>query len=317
MRSAPAIATLVAAFSLLLVAPAGASTTARIGGSGGTSTVVMDCGSNAFIVGLSAYGARDNLIAPNLVRKLRFTCRTFSGTTPASSTSQTVEVVAGVQGGLNSTQNSVQCPQDRVIHSLQLFAGPYIDRITSVECRSSSSQQSWLNVNVGGDGGSRQFLACPNGEGLYKVEARVGSAIDSLKGTCRAFGGAAEQPWTVQIETTLSPRPTYTSPVKILPASAKTFSFTIAGTVNRSTSIGIFAETDLLGGGAANPPEFKLEVINPAGSVVATRTVLKPTAGTVQSVPVTINAAGTWRLRVSNLKKSYGALDVKSVSGGA
>lgn len=311
-------APLVAIFCFACLAtPVGAHTTARVGGSGGAGTIVMDCGSDAFMVGISAYGARDNPIAPNLVRKLRFVCRTFSGTTPGSATNQTREAAAGVQGSVNPSQNAVQCPQDRVIHSLEVYAGLYLDRIAKAQCRSPSSQQTWLNVNVGGDGGSRQFLECPNGEGLVKVEARVGSSIDSLKGTCRTFGGAAEQPLTVQIDSTPSPRPSTAKPVKILPSGAADFSFRIAGTVNRSTSVGIYGETDLLGGGAANPPEFKLEVINPSGSIVATRTVLKPPAGTVQSVAVTINAAGTWKLRVINLKKSYGALDVKSFYGGA
>ncbi|MCC6247791.1 MAG: hypothetical protein IT499_08515 [Rubrivivax sp.] len=311
-------ATLVAVLVGLPAVLVGAHTTIhRVGGEGGTATVVMDCGPDAFMVGLSAHGARDNPIAPNLVRKLRFACRTFSGATPGSSTSQTREAAAGVQGSLNASQSSVQCPQDRVIHSLEIYAGLFIDRIAKVECRGPSSQQTWLNVNVGGDGGSRQFLECPNGEGLAKVEARIGSSIDSLKGNCRPFGEAAQQPLTVQIDSTLIPRPTGAKPEKILPAKAAVFSFRIAGTVNRNTSIGIFGETDLLGGAATNPPEFKLEVINPAGSVVASRTVRKPPAGTVQSVSVTINAAGTWKLRVTNLKKSYGALDVKSVSGGA
>lgn len=302
----------------LLAAPVGAHTTIeRVGGEGGTATVVMDCGPDAFMVGLSADGARDNPIAPNLVRKLRFSCRTFSGTVPGNSTSQTREAAAGVQGNLNPSHGSVQCPQGMVIHDLEINAGLYIDRIARVECRSPSSQQAWLNVNVGGEGGSRQFLQCASGEGLFRVEARIGSSIDSLKGNCRAFGEAAQQPLAVQISSTLRPRPTHAKPEKILPAKAAVFSFRIAGSVNRNTSIGIFGETDLLGGAAANPPEFKLEVINPAGSVVATRTVRKPRAGTVQSVPVTINAAGSWKLRVTNLKKSYGALDVKSVSGGA
>jgi len=311
-------ATPVAVFFGLFAAPVGAHTTLdNVGGQGGTATVVMDCGPDAFMVGLSASGARDNPIAPNLVRKLRFACRTFSGTTPGSSTSQTREAAAGVQGSLNASHGSVQCPQGLVINSLEVYAGLYIDRIAKVKCHTASSQMTLLNVNVGGDGGSRQFLECPNGEGLVKVEARIGSSIDSLKGNCRPFGEAAQQPLTVQIDSTLIPRPSHTKPEKILPAKAAVFSFRIAGTVNRSTSIGIVGETDLLGGAGANPPEFKLEVINPAGSVVATRTVRKPPAGTVQSVPVTINAAGSWKLRVTNLKKSYGALDVKSVHGGA
>jgi hypothetical protein len=316
VRTLAAIASLAVLLSLSIVPAAVAGTTAKVGGPGGSSTVVMDCGSSAFIVGVTAEAGKDEFVAPNVLRRVKFTCRAFSGTSPASSTTQTREAVASARSSYNSSRNSVLCSQDRVIHNLELYAGLYVDRIATADCRTSSSSQAFLNVNVGGDGGSRKFLECPNGEGLYKVEARVGSAIDSLKGTCRAFGAAAEQPLTIQIQNSLSPKPTYSSPVKILPGAAKTFSFKISGTVNVRTKVGIASETDLLGGGSANPPDFKLEILNPAGNVVASRTVLKAYPMTVQSVTVTINSAGTWKLRVTNLKRSYGALDVTGVYGG-
>jgi hypothetical protein len=317
MRSELTTTAIAATLLLAIPTAAPAGTTAKVGGSGGTSTVTMDCGSSAFIVGLSASGGRDNPIAPNLVRKLRFTCRPFSGTTPGGSTSPTAEAVAGIQGSLNPSQSSVLCPQDKVVAYLEVYAGIYIDRIANAGCKSPSSVQSTLGVNVGGEGGSRQHLECPQGEGLYKVEARVGSSIDSLKGTCLAFGAAAVQPLAVQISTSLSPKPNQSSPVKIVPGSSKDFSFKIAGSPNERIGIGIAGDTDLLGGGAANPPEFKLEVLTPSGSVAASRTVSKPRAGTVNGVNVTINAAGTWKLRVTNLKKDYGALDVRAIYSGA
>jgi hypothetical protein len=85
---------LAAGILLLGVFTGPMSETARIGGSGGTRTVEMDCGANAYIVGITATGGRDNPFGFNLLRDVKFACRTFSGTTPTGSTFQTAEAAA-------------------------------------------------------------------------------------------------------------------------------------------------------------------------------------------------------------------------------
>ena len=71
--------------------------------------------------------------------------------------------------------------QGRAFESLSaaiLFAG----------CRTRGGRDgAWIDVRVGGSGGSFHALNCPAGEALYRVDARSGNAIDSLEGCCRRF----------------------------------------------------------------------------------------------------------------------------------
>ena len=50
-----------------------------------------------------------------------------------------------------------------------------------------NQNSSMVNLNVGGDGESRQFVECPPAKGLYKVVARAGDADRQRQGYCRTF----------------------------------------------------------------------------------------------------------------------------------
>ena len=309
---------LAAALPLSAGAAAPNSETAPVGGGGGNRTVSMDCGAGAFIVGVTAGGGRDGAFGFNLVRRIKFTCRAFNGGTPGG-TSQTIEAVADKQATMNQSTGGASCPVGEAIGNLELYAGSFIDRVNAANCITTASNgMDWVNANIGGDGGSRQFLSCPFNEALYKVEARVGDAIDSVKGFCRTFATAVP---TVpeQVDATVSPKPSRSSPTVVAVGTSKTFSFTISAFNGgyRTIDIGITGETDLLGGGGLNPPEFKVELLNPSGTVVASRSFSKQSNSTICGVTYAIDSNGVWKLRVTNLKKDIGSLTVTFVGAAA
>jgi hypothetical protein len=178
---------MLAALILLLAADTLAvadSQTARVGGSGGDYSVRMECGPDAFVVGVHAAAGQNFPSDLNLVRELRFTCRGFGANTSETSPSG----VSPRYGLGNETRATVSCPDGRAMTSLAVRAGLYIDAILEIGCVGPGGQEGApLALNVGGRGGSYQSLLCPSGEALYRIDARAGDAVDSLKGYCRRF----------------------------------------------------------------------------------------------------------------------------------
>ena len=292
----------------------------RVGGDGGRRTVTMECPSGTFMVGVTATGGKEGLIGFNLLHRVKFDCRSFTGTTQGSATSTTIEAVGDKPVTDIVSRGSGTCPTNQVLYALELRAGFFIDRLHNGMCISGAQSQTILNINAGGDAGTRAFLQCPAAEGLYKVVARVGDAIDSLKGYCRAFGSVGTLSVPTQINSTHTPKPSSASPLAVPVNSSRTISFTIASIATASVAnalIGVSVETDLLGGGIANPPDFKVELINPSGVVVASKTFLDARAGFVLGVTYQINANGTWKFRITNLKRDIGTLNVRDFSGSA
>jgi hypothetical protein len=300
------------ALTLFLVAIAGsgplvASETVRVGGDGGNRTVTMDCGSGAFIVGIVAQGGKDIGIAPNIVRRLKFRCQTYNGTTFGTSTTLTTEAIADAQATSEFSGADRTCIAGHVVSAINLNAGSYIDRLTEADCISPTGGRAGITLNVGGFGGDRKGLDCPDAEAMYKVVARVGSSIDSLIGYCRPFGTLDP---LASMNESRSPNPSHLAPVKIMPRRSATFSFTVpAGAVNRRYLVGITAQTDFLGGGSLNPPDYRMELITPGGNVVATRNVTTNSTG-YETISREFSVSGTWKLRVINNKQDVGALDV-------
>jgi hypothetical protein len=294
-----------------LVGVASGSETKRAGGTGGERTVTMDCGANAFIVGASAKGGTDSLVGMNLVRAVQFKCRPFDGATPGDNTTKTVVARGTTSATGMVTEKFVDCPEGMVVVALDLYAGWYIDRFQSISCQDSALGEKNLLLNVGGTTGTRSSCDCPAGEGLYKVEARVGGSIDSLKGYCRKFGAGVEDKWAhTQMNASLRPKVAFEAPVKIAPAQSRTFTFTVPeGGTEKNFLLSVAGETDLLGGGLVNQPDYKVELLNPSGDGVKSRTVTGTT--NAQYIPVTFGTAGAWKIRVTNRKADYGALDLK------
>ena len=302
----------VAVLFIAVAAAFTATETPWVGSSAGRRTVAMDCGSGAYIVGVSASGGQDSPIGFDLVRRIRFKCRAFSGTTAGSTISYTTEAVGDKAIALSLSTGSGECASNEAMTGVTLYAGWYIDRLNSANCATStSSGGTYLTFTVGGGGGTKAGFYCPPAQALYRVDARVGDQIDSMKGYCRSFGSITSVSLPQQISSSVSPKPSTSSPVAIPIQSSKTFSFNVANytAANARVDIGISGETDLLGGAALNPPEFKLELINPAGTVVASKSVTKATVA-IYSVTYTINANGTWKLRVTNLKQQIGTMNV-------
>jgi hypothetical protein len=304
---------LAVTLSLIVIVGSGAlnaSETARVGGDGGNRTVTMDCGSGAFIVGIHARGGKDFDFAPNIVRRIRFRCRTYDGTNFGSSATVTTEAIADAQPTSAFNGADVSCNVGFAISEIDLNAAMYIDRVTGATCISPTGGRSGITLNVGGDGGSRKGMNCPAGEAMYKVEARVGSSIDSLIGYCRSLVAVADVDPLAQMNESRSPKPSHTTPVKIMPLRSATFSFTVpTGAVNQRYLVGITAQTDFLGGGGLNPPDYRMELVTPSGNVVATRNVTTNSSA-YETISREFSVSGGWKLRVINNKRDIGALDV-------
>jgi hypothetical protein len=297
---------------VVLAAAFTATETAWVGTSEGRRTVAMDCGSGAYIVGVTASGGQDIPFGLNEVRQIRFKCRSFDGTTPGSTISYTAEAVGDKASNYSLSSGSGECASGEAMTGVTLYAGWYIDRLSSADCATAgSSGGTYLTFSVGGSAGTKAGFYCPPAQALYRVDARVGDQIDSMKGYCRSFGSISTVSIPQQISSSVSPKPSTSSPVAIPVRSSKTFSFNIANYAagNARVDVGISGETDVLGGAALNPPEFKLELINPSGTVVGSKTVTNATRA-IYSVTYTINANGTWKLRVTNLKQQIGTLNV-------
>jgi hypothetical protein len=284
--------------------------TDRVGGTGGDKLLSMDCGSGGFIVGVTASGGKDGQFGFNLVRRIRFTCRMANG-----STQQTAEAVGSHAITQDLSSASVSCPTGMVIDSFGTNAGTYIDRLSYGDCISSTQNQSGLNINVGGDGGvGTNAFSCPATEALYRVDVRYGDTIDSMKGYCRVFVAPAALSVAQQIENSVKPNASDASIVKLPVGTTTTFTFSVTNlTILPTVGVGIVARTDLLGGGAANPPQFRLELLNPAGAFVTSKVFSNVVDGTISSVTTTFTT-GTWKLRVTNLKNQIGTLEIRDVT---
>ncbi len=187
MLESSRVRALAAAGALLCVAVSYGSETQRIGGGGGDRTVRMDCGADAFMVSMWAWGGAaftGNLI---LVRALSFGCRSF-GATPAEGETDSATARSP---SFNSTVGWGRCADGAALRAIGLRAGSYIDAVLWAACLDAAGRQvSGGTMNVGNAAASlipMQALECPSGEALYRVDARVGSAIDSLQGSCRPF----------------------------------------------------------------------------------------------------------------------------------
>ena len=301
----------IAGFFIVAAAAFTATETAWVGTSAGRRTVTMDCGSGAYIVGVSASGGQDIPLGLDMLRRIRFKCRSFDGTTPGSTIAYTAEAIGDKASRYTLSSGSGDCASKEVMAGLTVSAGLYIDHLSAANCVAASADGAHLTFDVGGTGGTRAGFYCPPAQALYRVDARVGDQIDSMKGYCRSFGSISNVAVPQQISSSVTPKPSTSSPVAILIRSSKTFSFTITNYAggNAKVDVGVSGETDLLGGAALNPPEFKLELINPAGSVVASKTVTNATRA-IYTVTYTINANGTWKLKVTNLKQQIGTMNV-------
>jgi len=160
------------------------SETSLIGGPGGDIRVRMECSPGAYVTGFSASGGIYFSGDVNVLRRLRFTCTGFTagaqGSVPPG-----VEPRHGI--GLE-TSTSVRCPDGEALFRISAHTGAFVDSIVAAGCRTRSGWDSApIEVRVGGSGGSYHGLACPAGEALYRIDARAGNAVDSLKGYCRRF----------------------------------------------------------------------------------------------------------------------------------
>jgi len=164
-----------------------ASETERVGGTGGQRTWRLECEqADGLLTGMYALGGPRTPLDMSLVRQVGFVCRGF-GAGAYERWTQVVPPVGGFEV-INETFNEVHCPPGEALYAIDVRAGLYVDSIRAVRCRNRAGRASSpIQVNVGGSGGQDWSLQCPAGEALYRVDAKAGTAIDSLKGYCRRF----------------------------------------------------------------------------------------------------------------------------------
>lgn len=274
---------------LLAALGARAGETERVGGPGGEQTVRMDCGSNGFITGLYARSGRRIGYDMTLVRDLAVICTSFGG-------SERSAYPASVRADYAHSQDAartVQCPKgDYAIYGMSLRAGLYIDRLREAWCRHPTTfPPPPLSIEVGGTGGSREQLACPSRQALYRLDARVGEAIDSLKGYCRVFPPPNPQSVALaaQINASLAPRPPMSLPSS---GTSKVLQFHVPdSSLYRSVLFQLIASGT---GGMTPSVTYRIDFVDPTGAIMKSSTVSNPVAG----VSIHFAKAGTWTLKM-------------------
>lgn len=88
---------------------------------------------------------------------------------------------------------SFSCSPDQALYRISAHTSSYVDSIDSAGCRRSDGSASTAAfvssyyVRPARRDGTYRSLNCPVGQALYRIDARVGSAVDSLRGYCRTF----------------------------------------------------------------------------------------------------------------------------------
>ncbi len=287
-----ALGSLVAVSALSLACGAAhAGETERIGGSGGL-LVRMDCGANSFLTGVSVTSGSYTLYDMVLLRRLRFGCREFNGSTPSAYETATDKAVQPKYGLANETVGGGACAAGHAMRSITVKAGIYIDRLVEIGCRPTSSTIPVpVPVNVGGNGGTTNFISCPSGEALYRVDVRADDAIDSLQGFCRRFPPMATDvvAMLAAIHSSFTPKP----PVS-LPASGVVTQlvFTVPDTALNKT---VRFVVNAVPTANAMTPFYRMEFVDPVGKVVRAQNAVN--AGVAS---ITLSRAGKWKLLLRN-----------------
>lgn len=98
---------------------------------------------------------------------------------------------------------SFGCDRDEALYQISAYTGFYVDSIDSAGCRHRNGSPSPAVLDPapvlgtsrpGRRDGTYRSLICPTGKALYRIDARVGSAVDSLQGYCRSFPPQAADP---------------------------------------------------------------------------------------------------------------------------
>jgi hypothetical protein len=201
-RAGRALLLCVAACALLHPGTSRAAMTGRIGGDGGAKTQRVECNyANAF---LTSFTAKYIPVSKDfyVLRAIRFSCIVAAGSEQGSKWTLDSDVEAapvsidptyGPVLGSGEVMESFACSSDQALYRISAYTGSYVDAIDSAGCRrrdgsaSTAVSEPPLFTRPGRRDGTYRSLTCPSGQALYRIDARVGSAVDSLQGYCRTF----------------------------------------------------------------------------------------------------------------------------------
>jgi hypothetical protein len=160
---------------------ANAGSAGRCGGTGGEHTKTLTCPNGQYIAGMAARGGL-------FVDEFSIACRKLPVDGSVGSLGNYIS--AGPGGGTKSA--SGECNRKHAVRRLLIKSGAFVDKIEFGKCGArEGDDEAWFGdrssfeLNIGGGGGGRCVVQCPNGEALYKVTVKYGGWIDSIRGECR------------------------------------------------------------------------------------------------------------------------------------
>lgn len=153
--------------------------TVRAGGSGGNfKTRICEVG---FVLrGLE-------FKAGSYVMQTRLICQRVSGNSITGQV-RILDINNIGEGFFGSREKQVYCPRNHRVSGIKVQAGLYLDRINSIRCtRYKGTAKKFVNVGIGGKGGTTHRLYCDANEDDYLLgfTMSTGRWIDSVKGICR------------------------------------------------------------------------------------------------------------------------------------
>jgi hypothetical protein len=108
-----------------------------------------------------------------------------------------------VRGGRGGSDQRFDCPPGQLLTGVTIRSGKVVDGITGARCQnveelldSSLPQQPTTHqINIGGGGGSSNWLYCDPGSAINTMSRRWGGVIDAITFTCKNLkNGAMGQP---------------------------------------------------------------------------------------------------------------------------
>ena len=144
----------------------------------------ITCGPNEFITSITAYGS-------SYVDGVEVTCRKI-GRVPNILSQDEGNDATGELGNPDHITATATCSPGRAVTRMVAHCGLYVDSIRTVQCSPYNLTTNAFGrpgnaqtLNVGGAGGRRKILRCPEGEALYRITGKNDHWIDSMFIHCK------------------------------------------------------------------------------------------------------------------------------------
>ena len=155
----------------------------RCGGTGGTTTKTLTCGTDEFVIEMHGIGGL-------FLDGIEIDCGKIDSTGHISGVVR--RLTAGPKANVSMTNGGV-CRNEYGVIEVDFHCGTFVDQLQGALCGIYSPGTgifqnipfNTFTIAAGGGGGTAVRKFCPNGEGLYQVIVKYGSTIDSVEGVCR------------------------------------------------------------------------------------------------------------------------------------